>query len=61
MVTPFFLLFETNCLLTNLCFIISYAHTLVGVGCMVVNPQDEVLVVQVSFIAFKPVFRIRIN
>ena len=26
----------------------SYAHTLVGVGCMVVNAQDEVLVVQVS-------------
>ena len=26
----------------------SYAHTLVGVGCMVVNAQDEVLVVQVG-------------
>jgi len=26
----------------------SYAHTLVGVGCMVVNPLDEILVVQAS-------------
>ncbi len=61
MVAPFYLLFATRGLWTNLVLIFSYAHTLVGVGCMVVNPQDEVLVVQVSFIAFTPVFRIRIH
>lgn len=32
------------------CQIPSYAHTLVGVGCMVVNHQDEVLVVQERFL-----------
>ncbi len=32
----------------NVLTVLSYAHTLVGVGCMVVNAQDEVLAVQVS-------------